>query len=806
VSADWQVPSYVLAVRRALSFSNPQPEALTALTETEWEKALRFCDRSHLTTQLALRHRDRMPTKIADRVRANAANNGIRMSKLEDDYRAIAAAFQRADVPWVVLKGFSHWPGMESETRFRPQYDIDLYCPPLEIAEARQVLEDLGYQPLAGFGNVPIDHLPAMVRPSNWKWRHDLFDVEIPASVDLHYRFWDAATERLPIKGVEQFWDRRVLGGSGELRFPTLASHDQAGYACLHLLRHLLRGDVKPFHVYDIARLLHAQSANEKLWAQWEADHHASLRRLECVIFRLARVWFDCALAPAVQSGIEALPLAVQKWFDLYAAAPLESQFRPNKCELWLHLALLDEPADRRAVFLQRVLPARMPPPAEAQTHVSKFSNLRYGRKLVSRSIHHLRLLLPACVQGVAWWWNAKDFGVPFLNYWAAASLYNLGLFIFFLLYNLYLAQSGYKEGFIGLASSLMTAGALAGSLPAGTLIQRFGVKRALVACVLAVPLICGLRAVGGDSAFLLVTAFVGGFVSSIWAVIQTPAVAQLTGVESRPFGFSLIFASGISLGFFGGLIGGRLPGWITSFSHSLPPVAGMRIALLAGCAIALLALIPASRLRLSDPVEGETKFTLPFRAIWRFLIPAAIWSFALGSVNPFIGLYFTKHLSLPVHDFGTLFGSAKILSLAGMLSVSAYFRRVGIASGVARTQIAAAIALACMAFSPGIWTAIPAYLAFEAFVWMYEPGCFGLLANVVAPEHRARAAALYFLVSSTASALAAAIAGEAISRAGYLTVMSSAAIAAIIAAFVFQTLLRTTAEASPVLTAQESE
>jgi hypothetical protein len=262
---------------------------------------------------------------------------------------------------------------------------------------------------LAGFESVAIDHIPTMVRPSGWKWRNDLFDVEIPAFVDLHYRFWDPVTERLPLTGVEAFWTRREWGGKPGVRFPTLALHDQLGYACLHLLRHLLRGDVKPFHVYDIARLLHAESANEALWTRWADDHHLSLRRLECVIFRLAELWFDCALPAVVRAGIEELSPAVHKWFELYAGSPLENQFRPNKKELWLHLALLGAAADRRAIFLQRVLPARMPPPAEAQTNATRLSAWRYSKKLVTRGVHHLKLLLPACVQGIAWWWRLQE-------------------------------------------------------------------------------------------------------------------------------------------------------------------------------------------------------------------------------------------------------------------------------------------------------------------------------------------------------------------------------------------------------------
>jgi hypothetical protein len=404
--AQWQVPRFALAVRDALKFSNPSLQSLANLNRSESDRALQFADESHLTTQLALRHKGRLPPQIEERVQRSADRNNIRLSRLEDDYRAIAAAFREADVPWAVLKGFSHWPGMEAETRFRPQYDIDIYCPPDEISSAMKVLTRLGYQPLAGFDNVPLDHLPAMVRPSKWKWRHDLFDVEIPVLVDLHYRFWDEVTERLRVKGIDEFWERRHWSGQDELIFPTLAHHDQVGYACLHLLRHLLRGDVKPFQVYDIARLLHAETANDALWLRWESCHHDSLRRLECVIFRLAETWFDCALPPLARAGIMELPPAVQKWFELYAASPLETTFRPNKKELWLHLALLGQSSDRRAIFLRRVLPQRIPPPAEAQTDPARFSSWRYARKVASRCVHHLKLLIPVCLQGVVWWWR----------------------------------------------------------------------------------------------------------------------------------------------------------------------------------------------------------------------------------------------------------------------------------------------------------------------------------------------------------------------------------------------------------------
>jgi MFS family permease len=802
-----RTPDYVAQIIRALNFSNPCAEGLSLLNETEWQQALRFADRNHLTLPLALRCGEKLPRAIANRLSSNLAANSERLTRTEHEYTEIAGALGEAGVEWVVLKGFSHWPGTGMATRSRPQYDIDLYCPPDHIPAAKNAISGLGYRSLAGFEHVALDHVPTMVRPSNWKWREDFFDVEIPTSVDLHYRLWDKGTERIDAGDTGQFWSRRKWSGRPDFSFPSLAPADLPAYASLHLLRHLLRGDLRPFHVYDIAWFLHSHANDDDLWRDWQELHDPALSRIQLVVFRLASEWFGCKLPTAVEARMAEQPGPVRRWFDLYSAAPLEAQFHPNKRELWLHLSLLENPRDRRAVFLRRVLPARLPPPAEAQVDAERLRPTRYVRKFIGRAVYHTKTLVPACLEGVDWWWRSKGFEPAFLTYWGAASLYNLGLFIFFLLYNVYLARVGYKEDFIGLATSLMTAGALAGSLPAGAIIGKLGVRRALILCTLAVPLACALRAVPGNTAALLITAFVGGFVSSLWAVIQAPAVAQLTPPDSRPFAFSLIFSSGISIGFFGGLLGGRLPQWFSRNGAALPSASDLRVALFLGCLVSLLAVIPAAGMQLRDRIEPDAKADIPLRSLWRFLVPAAIWNLAIGSVNPFISLYFTRHLSMPLQEFGSLFGGAKVLSLAAMLIAAAYFRRTGIVQGVARTQMAAAIAMAALAFSPMLWFAVPAYLAFESFEWMAEPGCYGLMTNFVSPDQRTTAAALYFLVASSAHVVSSALAGAAIARYGYPPAILGAAGVAFIAALAFQSLLRATGKvpATPALARSRS-
>ncbi len=53
------------------------------------------------------------------------------------------------------------------------------------------------------------------------------------------------------------------------LSFTAFHPVDAVGYASLHLLRHLLRGDAKPFHVYELASFLHQTAGAEYFWSQW---------------------------------------------------------------------------------------------------------------------------------------------------------------------------------------------------------------------------------------------------------------------------------------------------------------------------------------------------------------------------------------------------------------------------------------------------------------------------------------------------------------------------------------------------------
>jgi hypothetical protein len=346
--------------------------------------ALDFADRAQLTPLLASFD---LPPAAREHAARALERNAIRAGRVAAAYEEIASAFDH-----VVLKGFTHMPAFVEDPRVRVQYDLDLYVPPEHCRAARGALLLLGYEPVTDSEGPALDHLPAMVRKHHWEWRGDYFDPDIPISIEIHFQFWNPRVERLRPEGLDEFWTRR----EGH----RLNRVDILGYAAMHLTRHLLRGDLRVFHVWEMARFLHTHR-DPAFWKEWKESHAPSLRRVESVAFLLARSWFACDLAQAAAEEVAALPDSARRWFEASRWSPVEGMFRPNKRELWLHLGLAQTLADRLRITRRRLLPTSLPAPVDSRP-------ARYPAYLASRAIHHARLLTPTLWDGLRWWLGSR--------------------------------------------------------------------------------------------------------------------------------------------------------------------------------------------------------------------------------------------------------------------------------------------------------------------------------------------------------------------------------------------------------------
>jgi hypothetical protein len=250
---------------------------------------------------------------------------------------------------------------------------------------------------------------------------------------------------------------------------------------------------------------------------------------------------------------------------------------------------------------------------------------------------------------------------------------------------------------------------------------------------------------------------------------------------KRRPAAFSFFYATMFSTGIAGGWIGGALPVWV----HGKQP------ALLIAAALAALALWPASRLRLaapSAPGERLKKVYPRTRFMVRYLIPFAVWNLATGSFNPFFNAYFAR-LGYGAGQIGGAFSTAQLAQIATVLLAPWVFRKAGMVNGIAWMMAATAGGLACLAARPAAATA--AYVGYMAFQWMSEPGLSTLLMNGVEERQRGGAAAMNYLVMFGSTGLAALVGGQAVSRFGYGVTLAGSAGLVLLAAALFQGLLR---------------
>ena len=411
--------SPLMTVIRSLHFKQDRRAELRFVHPDQWPALLKQTDHSQLTLPLGIRCPDYLPDFVRSRIAQNLTSNAARHRLLEAEYRRISEAFRAGSVDFIVLKGPSQIaPLYVSNADYRPQYDIDLYCPPDAVAAARDALSSIGFLSLPAAGAKYSDHLPPMIRNLDWKWRGDYYAPDLPLTVELHFRFWDTQTEKLSAPCVEDFWQRRRNRVVGDTEIPMLSLADTVSYSALHLMRHLLRGGVRIYHAYEIAHFLHQTEHDDALWTEWIAGRAATSPSLEAVAFRFASEWFGCKTHPIVEEQMKRLPARIARWFDLFSHSPLDPE-RPNKDELLLHLSLLDNPHDRRSVMVRRLLPQTPkkyvePGLADAEHSLRAVVNgkLRDASFFSARLVHHARTAANLIRSFYRWKFSGRKYAV----------------------------------------------------------------------------------------------------------------------------------------------------------------------------------------------------------------------------------------------------------------------------------------------------------------------------------------------------------------------------------------------------------
>jgi len=420
-----RVPSEFKALLSALQLSNPDTEPLEKLTDEEWSSLLTFCDLAQLTLPLAQLRIDGTPHWVSERLATNLADSTLRFERIKATYREAADALELAGVEHIVIKGFTQAPDYVADPRLRPQSDLDIFCPPESIDAAYGALKAICYKPSdLKTSYTHADHRAPLVQPGDWEWRGNLYDPEMPLSIELHFCLWNERISRIHVPEAKLFWNRRTVREVEGLSFSCLSPVDHLAHFTLHILRNLFLQEWIIRHVRELAFFLDAHANDELFWELWKQTHSQLLRSYAAISFYYAHAWFGCRLHPAAAHEIERLPEKQQSWLRFFSGSAMETMFGQNKDFLWLQLSMLSSWKEQLRIVSRTFVPTRTIGSINSATVYNRNKRpiqrkgnpvSHYVDYLISRSAQHIRADLVTIGRSLHWRLSEEHLAAKFL-------------------------------------------------------------------------------------------------------------------------------------------------------------------------------------------------------------------------------------------------------------------------------------------------------------------------------------------------------------------------------------------------------
>jgi hypothetical protein len=403
-----------------------QEDALFHSSVQTWMKGLHFLDTAgltlHLRDKLEMRQQlDLLPAPVRRRLEVNQADNSNRTRRLIEQFLEINLGLQQEGIRYKSLKGFLLFPLYVSRRESRVQYDFDFLVHREDLLRAQNFCNGLGYAPVHSNPRIVADHIPSLIKRSGWHWRGNFFDPEIPPGIELHYQLWEPEFERFSIKALhdalaEDHWEELY-----SVRIPALTPASTLLHCVLHGLRHILRGDLRLSHLYEIGHILEMTKADQSFWQLFlqKISHCPKSKQAAAIMFSLASAVFNPSLSEEVRQLIStSLTAAGGLWIQSYGRKEALQCYRRSKSSVFLHLDLVESGSSKRAVLRQKLLPRHLPlspygvevPRQQLSLASLLFNRIRYLRFLITRGWFHFQSLFWFLAHWLRWKWRLRKF------------------------------------------------------------------------------------------------------------------------------------------------------------------------------------------------------------------------------------------------------------------------------------------------------------------------------------------------------------------------------------------------------------
>ena len=366
----------------------------------------------------------------------------------------------------------------------------------------------------------------------------------------------------------------------------------------------------------------------------------------------------------------------------------------------------------------------------------------------------------------------AKLFSRPARLYLISEFLVWTAAGIFSVIFNLYLVEAGFSEGFVGRAISINALGLALCALPAGWLAERWGRRRCLMLGILLEAAGHVLRASTTSQGLILGAGLVAGAGQSFFQIAALPFLSEQSTPRERTHLFSTFFASALLAGVFGSALGGALPSFVRALSPGLSLFGAYRVTLVAGALLASAAALPLAAMRGLQEVKRSHHDAPPSREDQRKLVPIALNALLIGMgaglVIPFMNLYFKDRFACSSAQIGGFFSVAQVVTALAALIGPALARRFGKLRTAVASELLSLPFLVTLGGERRLPITVASFWLRATFMQAATPLLQAFVMEVLPADLRARASSLNNMVWNLGWAASATAAGLIIERFGY--------------------------------------
>jgi MFS family permease len=314
-----------------------------------------------------------------------------------------------------------------------------------------------------------------------------------------------------------------------------------------------------------------------------------------------------------------------------------------------------------------------------------------------------------------------------------------------YLFFNFYMLESGFKLEFLGLVNSLPSAAGLIFGLVVGRVSDRIGRKLSLILGIGFTSLFMLAQVTFRQPFIIVASAFLSGVFNMLFIVSQAPLMVKLSGTENRTMLFSLNFGLQTLSGAAGSLFAGQMPALFGALLKiQVHSAAAYQAVLIVTILLGTASLIPVwimkeppavqpATLQLNDngpihaaaPEDTRDNKLSPalVTLIVKMSLPQVIVGFGAAILLPYLNVFYKVRFNIGDSLLGLLFGLGSLfIGIACFIGPWLSTRLGGKVRAVVASQSGSLVFLLMIGFAPFLWLSSIGYLLRSGLMNMSAP------------------------------------------------------------------------------------